>query len=253
MMRLLFFLAVLGVFACRTTTPATQTPVGKTEPKPVKFLVKKIETRLMPFDWFGAKTHADITLPDDQTVGFGLNIRVRRDSVIWLQFMKVGFEGARARITPENGVEILNRQDKTYMVMSFAMMEKLYGVALTFGELQDLLMGLPAGYAKRRFKSSVADNFHLLSSSDGGETMQVSLEDSTYFMRRYQRENAAGKLDFSLDAYEKLGEKYFSKLRNVSVKGSNGQRLELRIDFNEVTFDEPQKIGFEIPDKYRRL
>jgi hypothetical protein len=237
---------------CHPQGSAIQTVGGPIKELSAKQLVKHLESRRLDYAWLGAKTHAEVALPGNQKLGFTLNIRVRRDSMIWLQFMKVGIEGARARITPQGGLELLNRQEKTYTVLSFDDLERQYGIALSYAELQDLLAGLPSGYGNRRFRSAVADDLHLLSSNDGGEGLQFYLEDGTFHLRRYVRESRAGKLDLLLGEYAQPSGRSFAQSRTATIVGRDGQRMLLDVVFNEVVFDVPQRIAFDVPEKYTR-
>ncbi len=238
--------------ACQPRRAAVETVGGRIQELSAKQLLGHLAEHRVDFEWLGAKTHAEVDLPGGPTMGFALNVRVRRDSLIWLQFMKMGIEGARARITPQGGLEILNRQERTYTVLSFAELENRYGVPLDYAELQDLLVGQPTGLSGRRFRSSISEGMHVLSSNDGGEGLQFYLEDRTFFLRRYIRQARSGKLDLTLDGYAPAAGRDFAKIRRATVAGRNGQPLALDIEVNELELDVPQRVAFDVPEKYRR-
>ena len=246
------FLLSLSVAACHTQRGVSGSPRGAERALPAKQLAQYLAAGRTDFEWLGAKSHAELTMPDGQKLGFALNIRVRRDSLIWLQFMKFGIEGARARVTPFGGLEVLDRQQRTYTVLSYDEIQQLYGVSVSYHELQDLLVGQPAAAAERRYKSSVEDGRHVLSTNDGGEGQQFILEDSTFLLRRYVRESPAGSLDLLLDEYARLGGRLFAQSRTATLIGPEAGGLGLDIRFEEVVFDEPQRLTFEVPDRYQR-
>ncbi|MBC7448578.1 MAG: DUF4292 domain-containing protein [Hymenobacteraceae bacterium] len=69
-----------------------------------------------------------------------VNIRMKRDSIIWASVSKVGFEGVRAVITRDT-VVLLDRLHKSYFAGNFKSLKRKYRVPVTFDQLQAALVG----------------------------------------------------------------------------------------------------------------
>ncbi len=69
-----------------------------------------------------------------------VNIRMKRDSIIWASVSKVGFEGVRAVITRDT-VVLLDRLHKSYFAGNFKSLKRRYRVPVTFDQLQAALVG----------------------------------------------------------------------------------------------------------------
>ncbi|HET9503425.1 MAG TPA: DUF4292 domain-containing protein [Hymenobacter sp.] len=74
----------------------------------------------------------------DQTANF--NLRVRRDSAIWLSGSLIGIEGVRALLTPDS-VRVVNRLQKSYFAGDYAYLSQLLGVPVSYQQMQAILLG----------------------------------------------------------------------------------------------------------------
>ena len=74
---------------------------------------KVIETQI-PYTWFAAKGQGRFDL-DGQRLNARLHVRILRDSVIWVQLQKFGFEVGRMLITQDSAF-FINRFERTYSI-----------------------------------------------------------------------------------------------------------------------------------------
>ncbi len=74
----------------------------------------------------------------DQTANF--NLRVRRDSAIWLSGSLIGIEGVRALLTPDS-VRVVNRLEKSYFAGDYAYLSQLLGVPVSYQQVQAIMLG----------------------------------------------------------------------------------------------------------------
>ena len=74
----------------------------------------------------------------DQSANF--NLRVRRDSAIWLSGSLLGIEGVRALLTPDS-VRVVNRLQKSYFAGDYVYLSQLLGVPVSYGQVQAILLG----------------------------------------------------------------------------------------------------------------
>jgi hypothetical protein len=77
----------------------------------------------------------------NQNVNATANIRIKRDSIIWISITPgMGIEVLRSIITPDS-VKIINRLDNKYDKYSIAYLRETLGVDLNFYHLQNLVVG----------------------------------------------------------------------------------------------------------------
>lgn len=76
----------------------------------------------------------------DSDMSANFNLRIRRDSAIWLSGSVLGIEGVRALLTPDS-VRVVNRLEKTYFAGDYAYLSQLLNVPVTYRQMQDILLG----------------------------------------------------------------------------------------------------------------
>ncbi len=69
-----------------------------------------------------------------------VNLRVRKDSLIWLSVSKLGIEVARALITRDS-ITVLDVFHKTYLVYDFPALSRQFNFEMNFDLLQALIVG----------------------------------------------------------------------------------------------------------------
>ena len=74
----------------------------------------------------------------EQSANF--NLRIKRDSAIWLSGSLLGIEGVRALLTADS-VRVVNRLQKTYFAGDYAYLSQLLNVPVTYKQMQDILLG----------------------------------------------------------------------------------------------------------------
>ncbi len=98
-----------------------------------------ISSHNIEYDWFCAEGKSKIDT-DDITVGTKMYLRVKKDSIIWMTFKKLGITAAQAKITPDSFF-IIYRLEKAYEKGGISRMKKQLNMDLSFSEIQDYLIG----------------------------------------------------------------------------------------------------------------
>ena len=68
------------------------------------------------------------------------NIRVRKDSVIWMTFSVIGVQGGKALINKDS-ITIVSNVDKEYYVFDYAELSKRYNFDINFNVIQSAMLG----------------------------------------------------------------------------------------------------------------
>ena len=125
---LLLAIIVLGGCNRKFFSPTAKSIRARPVPEAVRALN-------MDFRFLAAKGKAQF----EQQTG-NLNIRIRKDSVIWISASLIGFEGFRAYIT-QDSVQVLDKLHREYYAGDYAYLSKRLNVPVTFEMLQALLLG----------------------------------------------------------------------------------------------------------------
>ena len=136
----ILFLA-LALQACQSSKKATTTAV-KTETAPplsISTILKNLEDNEIKADWLSGDVDADYE-GKPMNLSASMTTRFRRDSVIWLNIKKLGFNIARAKVTPDS-IFVINYIQSSYIAKDLKYIERKYNIPADFKVLQNILLG----------------------------------------------------------------------------------------------------------------
>lgn len=105
-------------------------------------LIKANQETNFQFEYVGLKLSADVH-EDGKTTSFKANVRMKRDSIIWISISPaLGVEMIRMVITPDS-VKYVSKipGDKHYYIGDFGVLSDVANTSLDFNMLQDVLVG----------------------------------------------------------------------------------------------------------------
>ncbi|MFM2286070.1 MAG: hypothetical protein RLZZ543_1567 [Bacteroidota bacterium] len=258
--------------ACRAkhTTPTTTIHPPVVENKAVSIpsyspdsLSKALFAADVPLKWFSAKVSANTDI-DKQSNSFSANLRIKRDSAIWMSISPaLGIEVARAYITPDS-LKFINRIDGTYFKGDYRYLNELLQIEVNFKMVQSILLG--NAYLHYSVENYISDR----------ENADLVL--STLKKRRIRREN---ELDIPQILTQEI---WFSSLKNkiirmemqdyrpvrkfgvnyldfeqveewllpnrFSITAQAAKTVKIDLEYSRMTVNKELNLPFNIPDNY---
>ena len=143
-MRTVFILSLLTLMGCSNVQRiADGKPLRPREPH---FILKHSYNNILDWDWLGFKLDADINA-NGTTEDFTLNVRMARDSAIWISLTPaLGVEVARILLLPDS-VHLISKVPNNKFVFEgdYEQLEELLEVPFDFYIFQDLFSGTSLG------------------------------------------------------------------------------------------------------------
>lgn len=248
------FVISLSLNACKTTKTATSNfPAPR--PQSTKDLTRHLENNKIDVEWLSAKSKVSFKSEVQSQKGT-LNIRLRKDSVIWMNVKKLGIEGARILITPDS-IYVIDRIHKQYAISDFSLIQEKYHLPADFNSLQNLILGNPLLISGVELTTQIdSTQYHLSSSSDLIPTRDYWLNGLTKTLTKMifldYRNNRKVKVELS--KYQALDQyKYFSYFRSLNMSSPETGDLTIDINISKVEINVPKSIRFEIPEHYTRI
>ncbi|MDX1910676.1 MAG: DUF4292 domain-containing protein [Saprospiraceae bacterium] len=250
----LFFLLSAKESGCRKKT-TLRAPLPATELRKPDFLLKKLRAQQHP-DLYALTAQAKVFIEGDgQSVSATANIIWLRDSVLWVNIKKFGFEAARALITKDS-VFVLNRLDKTYTAGGLESLQRQYSLPAGFELLQSVVLAEAWFFPELSLNADIKDGLHRLSGSNGRYTADYRMPEATFWLQQVffyeQREARSVSILFEKYKNEAVAG-WFPYLRTVEAFSEESGSLRLSIEFNDVSFNQPKSYRFEIPGHYERM
>lgn len=248
---LLLVICCCSLLACKTRGFINENNQGVAQKRSVKFLQRQLKAQSLSYTWFATSAKIKAESPE-QKGSFVANIRIKKDSLIWIRLKKANIEGARVKITPKS-IEILDRQQGVYVERTFGWLRSAYGITLSFQELQEVLVGNPILYKDPKFSNSIIDNQHVLESPSSDKLLLKFFMNSNNFLLQ-QLDGEMGKNSISIrhEAHDSIAGKAIPIKKSIEVEGEETGKVSVEMSYNKIVVDEPQKVGFRVPDSYER-
>lgn len=265
---LLFFVLIAFLASCRSTRTiskavtkkdtavviAVPVEVRKDTQQMIAATLQEVKSNRINFETFSAKVGVDYEGTNGKGYGVNANIKMYRDSAIWISANAIlGIEAMRLLITKDS-VKLMNKLEKVYTARSIGYLQEVTSLPLDLFTLQDMIVGNPV------FLDSNIVRYTL----GNGVIDIMSL--GTYFknLLTLDAENKAllhSKLDDANPLHNRTADLWYSDYETkkgalfatkrqivVAEKG----RLEIKLDFKNYSFNEPVEFPFSIPKNYSR-
>ena len=186
---------------------------------------------------------------------FTFNIRMRKDSIIWMQLKKFGLEGARVLATKDS-LFAVDRLHRTFLKKSWSQIQTQMNAPIDFQVLYEIIAGNAVYFPKGIDSLRTTENMKYLSSQNDDKRIEIGInavfnEMITYVIRDLKKENV---VNIKLGDYKLLyDEKKFSYLRDIEILSDNVKLLYVNLAFDEVNRNQSFKTPFEIPVGYKPM
>lgn len=241
----LLFLAAIEFQSCsKRTSPTVTAPA------------KNIEVQEIDFPYFQGK--ARINFKDEKKErDVKANIRIRKDSVIWMDISVVGVSGARALINHDS-ITIRSNVDKEYYVFEFNELSKRFNFEINYQIVQAALLGNLL-YEKRA-EDAVKDDgsFSILEQIIGSVIIKNYINKASTKLERVELKEttSSNTLNVSYSNFQNVGPKVFpyNGVINVFYKTPGGMiNNQITFEYSKAEVgDRELRFPFNIPKKYVR-
>lgn len=248
----LIIIVSFSLLSCKTTKTVIK-PVNLKKETP-EFLFDRLIHQQFQADWLSAKGKLRYEDPY-QSASATVNIKMKKDSLIWMNIKKLGIEAARVKITTDS-IYIINRIHNEYSIHGLDYLEKRYNLPATLSMIQTLLLGNPIFFGKKHMQSTIKESFHELHFKEDGMESYYWLDHPDFFLRKmnFIDNHARRTLEFTLDDYRQIPENQnFSYLRTLELNSRETGQINIDFKFSKLEINAPKTIRFEIPERYERV
>lgn len=216
----------------------------------------KLDVREVDFDYFSGK--AKINYKDHELdIKAKANVRMKKDSVIWISFSAVGIQGARCLINKDS-ITIVNMFKKEYYVFNYDSLSKQFNFNVNFESIQSAAIGnliKPNGQTDHVEKR---DDFFILEQNSGSVNINNYVNPQTMKLERVEMIEDKSKNSGTISYYDfQMVENQafpFSAIISLFYKADNKTlNTQIAFEYNKAQLEEKElRFPFNIPKKYER-
>jgi hypothetical protein len=260
------FLSSLFFTSCSSQKKIIKAPIKE---EGADYLFGKLKQNELKFEWFSSKFSANYKNKGENTSLDG-QVRIRRDSVIWLSINALlGIEVLRMIIT-QDSVKFINRINNTCFTGDYNYVNKFLNTNIDFDILQSFMIGNDLSfYENGEFKASLDGDQYKLSTAERSklkkfvrnsqEPLKILIQniwiDPESFkitradVKEIRKQNL--KLESNYSAFEKVQDQLFPKEVTFDIYADNN--IHVSVQFNKININTPQLFPFRIPPSYRQV
>ncbi|MFA8449921.1 MAG: DUF4292 domain-containing protein [Bacteroidales bacterium] len=262
----LFFL--LTIVSCKTRKSGIGGPVVY---RNSSVLLEKMDSSELDYKTLSFKFKGKLKREKDKK-DFSGQVRIQKDSLIWISFSKAFVEGGRVLITRDS-VFFVNRLDREYFKGNFNLLSRILKTRVDFDMMQALLTGNDfTSFEKGDFNASVEGRRYRLTNENRRKIRkslrskskdlfalfhQIWLNPETYkieevFLKEMGKDHK--KLNVVYDGFNRIDESASDKNQLfpgvITIKYLNADRITLDLLIQKTEVNKELKFPFRISRKY---
>jgi hypothetical protein len=185
------------------------------------------------------------------------NIRVRKDSVIWMNFTVIGVQGGRALINKDS-ITIISNVDKEYYVFEYEELSKRFNFEINYQMIQSAMLGNLLMARSESDSAEYKSATHLLKQSSGNVELLNYISVATRKIQKVEMKemDTHNSLIINYGDFQPVGNRLFPYNGNISLFYKTAAGLlntTIVFEYTKAEVgDKELKFPFNIPKKYDR-
>jgi hypothetical protein len=215
-----------------------------------------LEIQEIDFEYFHGKARM-IFRDDKKEREVKANIRIRKDSVIWLNFSVIGVQGGRALIN-QDSVTIVSTVDKEYYVFDYKELSRRFNFEVNYKTLQNAFLGNLIMPRASSDKIVPGTSFNILEQQRGTVNVKnhINAASRKLEMVEMKEDSTNNSITMNYSNFQPVGDKIYpyngsATITYKTLKGILNTTIAFEYNKAEVG-DKELKFPFNIPRKYDR-
>lgn len=185
------------------------------------------------------------------------NIRVRKDSVIWMNFTVIGVQGGRALINKDS-ITVISNMDKEYFVFDFKDLSKRFNFEINYQVIQSAMLGNLLMTRNDQDSVEQKSATYLLKQSSGPVAVLNYISAVSMKIQKVElkESNTHNSLTINYGDFQPVGNKMFPYNGTISLFYKTAAGLlntTIIFEYSKAEVgDKELKFPFTIPKKYDR-
>lgn len=214
--------------------------------------LSKLDSNEISYRSFSAKVNVDYRGFDGKSYDVNANVRMLKDSVIWINVNAfMGIDAMRVLITKDS-VKLLNKLDKVYTARSVDYLQFVTELPLDLYTLQDLIIGNPVYLDSNIVSYSTSNGITSMMSLGSWFKNLLTLSEPNKGLIRIKLDDVdiarSRTADLTYSDYEEKKGYPFSTKRRITV--TEKKRLDIKLDFKQYEFNSDVSFPFTVPKNY---
>ena len=224
------------------------------ESEEAKFSVADID-----FRYIKAKSKISFKSKEQNIDNANIDIRMRKDSVVWISVSKLGFEAARIMVRQDSMI-VMDKILGEYSVSGYNELSQKFNFKLSFGLIQSILVGNMPIPKKSNQKFKKEKDYFMLRQEEGKVLIDSYVGEKNRRLKKLMATDQPSKTSLTLDYddFTELNNYVFPYTSLIQVDYQSEQDKQFyqtvfKIKHQKIELvEQPITFPFVIPGKYKR-
>ncbi len=219
------------------------------------YMGKKLAIEEVDFDFFSARSKIRYEDPKT-TLNATANIRMRKDSVIWMSISPaLGIEAARGLITRDS-VVFMNRLNREYTVFTYEALSKRFNFDIDYKLIQSVLLGNMPLERAARDKVSMENDVFIVNQQAGNIDIANYIGANSMKIERVHMTEKKNSLNMNYGDFRTLDAQAFPYSNEITLQYTDKGKpttTSIKIDYSRAeTGDTSLSFPFDISSRYTK-
>jgi hypothetical protein len=207
---------------------------------------------IKPWTYFSSKIKVEYQSADNKKMHPIVNIRMYKDSLIWVSGGLFGIEGFRMVINNDSMV-MMNKLEHTYAIYKNNLFKGMSDIPLSVTEIQNLILGNPIFALKFYTLFAQAENSISIQNLQSKFTTQHTFQKALLVLENttIQDTISNNSLHVTYSDYSLINNHNFPIKSEISAT-SGDNTAKIILEYNNTDFETAQSFPFSIPSSYAK-
>jgi hypothetical protein len=249
-MLLISMVAMYGCAGKKAVSDTGRPVMSKPSVTSAEALMTQLHSTQVPFTWFTGQGQGKITW-EGEKMSARFHVRIRRDSLIWVQITKLGFEVGRMLVTPDSAF-FINRLERTYGKYRTEEFLREYKVPADFKMFSLVFtagayLPTPAQLPRQEPDGSIV-------LSDGrGMTARYWFDATALLSKSLIKDALAREWFAGFSDYNRVNSGHYFPFQRSNTLIIEGETNLFDLEYQSMEIDVPQSFPFSIPSHYEKI
>ena len=213
--------------------------------------LEKINKRITDFNSLSIKTSVKFE-DDTQSQRVNVDLRIKKNEIIWVNVKLLGIPLAKAYITPEK-VQFYEKLNNTYFEGNYSVISNLLGTEFNFEKIQNMILGFPLEKIElQKFQFVLEDPLFIFKSNENNIDKTFGFETVNNLLKKQYLVHNIKKVGINIDyeSHQIVGVFSFPEMIKILAMRNKGN-ANFEIKYNSITINEDLNYSYSIPSGYK--
>jgi len=214
-------------------------------------IIDSLNSKKANYSYLNLKAKIETNSEQIPIKNLGINIRMKKDSLIWVSISAKGIAGMRISIKPDS-VILLDKINKRYWKYPFDSIQKFISFPVSFENIEDLIIGNPFFISKNKFKEFNKTESLQLKFDYPKFKNEVYVNPKTYELTKMITEDKMINqlLKVTQSDFQTISNQSFAHTRDIQIIRNDTLYFDLVV--KKIKLNEKLSFPFRISNRYEK-